>query len=357
MFYVPLLGRDLGSGGWQGGTMVPFAEIDNAVEVEGDQVVFNFIEPFPELVWRQIIANSWGCIVSKQWCIDHGDWDGTEATWLDYNNPEKVDMTLFQQAMGSGPWKLEYWDPGIEVVFSKNENYWRGAETVPFDNVIIKIVDEWTTRKLDLLNGEADHVYVPREYIGEIEDIDDLTKYKDLGDLSILGWNFGFGIEADTYLGSGQLDGEGIPRDFFTDVDVRKGFSYAFKYDQYIEEVWLGEAQQVGSPICEGLTYYDPNYAKYTYDVDKAAEHLKEAWDGELWEKGMKFTLCYNTGNVMRKSACDILAEGLASVNPKFQVSVLAMAWPTFLDASKAHALACWLVGWGTLRRTGVYLS
>jgi peptide/nickel transport system substrate-binding protein len=349
MFYTPLLGVE-GTGSWQtesGELVVTFDQIDNAVEVEGNQVVFNFVAPFPATTWRQILCGSWSSIVNKQWCIDHGDWDGTEATWLDYNNPEKEDMTLFKQAMGSGPWVLDNWDPAIEIVLAKNENYWGGAENVPFDYVITKVVDEWTTRKLDFLNGEADCIYVPRENKGEIEDIADVQGYKDLADVVVYGFNFGFDIQADTYIGSGQLDGNGIPTDFFTDVNVRQGFCYAFDYDTYIQDVWLGEAKQLGSPICEGLLYYDPTYEKYTYDVDEATARFQAAWNGELWEKGMKFTLCYNTGNVMRKAACDILAQSLADINPKFQVSVLAMAWPTFLDASKAHALACWLVGWG----------
>jgi peptide/nickel transport system substrate-binding protein len=344
MLYQPLLERD-GSGAWTGEEMVTFAEIDNAVEVEGDQVVFNFVSPFPADTFRQILCGSWASIVNKQWCIQNGDWDGTEATWLDYNNSEKADMTLFNQAMGSGPWKLNYWDSAIELVLSKNENYWRGD--VPFETVILKVVDEWTTRKLDLLNGEADLVYVPREYMGELDEVTDLNRYQDLPELLCYAFNFGFDIASDAYIGSGQLDGEGVPANFFTDVNVRQGFSYAFKYDQYIEEVWLGEAQQLGSPICEGLLFYDPNYDKYTYDPDLAAQHFQAAWGGELWEKGMKLTLCYNTGNVMRKAACDVLAESLADINEKFQVSVLAMAWPTFLAASRAGDLACFLVGWG----------
>jgi len=346
MFYTPLLAVD-SSGGWTVGELqVTFDEIDNAVEIEGDQVVFNFIAPFPELVWRQILANSWGSIVDKQWCIDHGDWDGTAATWESYNNPDEEDMTLYDQAMGSGPWKLDNWDPGIQITLSKNENYWKGPETVPFDNIVYKVVTEWTARKLDLLNGEADYVDVPRENIGELLPIDDLVAWEKLPELHIDAFNFNFDIQADTYIGSGQLDGDGIPTDFFTDLDVRKGFSYAFDYDTFIEDVMLGEATHIGSPIVDGLSYYDPNYAKYTTDLTKAAEHLQAAWGGELWEKGMKFTLCYNVGNVARKACCDILAEALASINEKFQVTVLAMAWPTFLNASKAHSLPCWLVGW-----------
>src|SRR5512140_1124350 len=42
------------------------------------------------------------------------------------------------------------------------------------------------------------------------------------------------------YIGSGKLDGNGIPPDFFTDVNVRKGFSYSFDWDTFITDVYKG---------------------------------------------------------------------------------------------------------------------
>ncbi len=36
------------------------------------------------------------------------------------------------------------------------------------------------------------------------------------------------------YIGSGQLDGNGVPTDFFADVHIRKAFSYAFDWDTFI---------------------------------------------------------------------------------------------------------------------------
>jgi len=133
------------------------------------------------------------------------------------------------------------------------------------------------------------------------------------------------------YIGSGQLDGEGIPPDFFSDLDVRIGCCYAFDYTTYIHDALQDQGVQRGSPVVEGLYGYDPNTPMYEYDLAKAEQHLKAAWDGQLWEKGCKFTLLYNAGNLPRKTACELLAEGLAKVNPKFQVSIQPLAWPTIL--------------------------
>ena len=133
------------------------------------------------------------------------------------------------------------------------------------------------------------------------------------------------------YIGSGALDGDGIPVDFFEDEDVRKGFCYAFDYDTYLTDAIQGQGEQRGAPVTEGLYGYDPGTPMYSYNLTLAEEHLKLAWDGEVWDKGFKFTLLYNAGNLPRKTACEILAENLYAVNPLFLVGIAPIAWPTFL--------------------------
>ena len=338
MFYVPLLGV----GGYAD---VTFADIDAAVEVDGEWVVFTLDDGAYAAPWLQILCGPWASIVDMEWCIANGEWDGTEADAPNHNNPERQDSYLFTHSSGTGPWKLNLWDPAVQIKLEKFDGYWGGA--VPFDFIITQIVDEWTNRKLALLNGDADHVYVPRQYIDELEGIADLTVYKGLPQLSLDGFFFNQAISEDsTYVGSGTLDGNGIPRDFFTDLDVRKGFCYAFDYDTYLEDILKNEGEQMGSPIIDGLAHYNPDASMYEYDLAKAEEHLKAAWGGELWEKGFKFTLVYNTGNDARKSGSEILANNLFAINPKFQVSVLATQWTSTLAQIVSRVYPMFNIGW-----------
>jgi len=330
MLYQALLGLH-GSRDAYGNIQVAFDQINNAVELDGDWVVFHLVYPASALAFLQILCGPWASIVDKEWCIANGEWDGTKETWEDYNNPDKADSYLYDHANGTGPWRLEEWDPGVQIKLVRNDDYWR--EPAPFERVITQIVEEWTTRKAALLAGDADLVYVPRPDIGELEGIADLNVYQDLPELSADAFFFNFNMASDSeYVGSGALDGNGIPTDFFTDIDVRKGFNYAFDWETYIDDALMGEATQEGSPIVEGLPFYNPDASMYSLDLDKAAEHLQVAWDGDVWEKGFKFTLLYNPGNLPRETACKILAENLAAINPKFQVSIQPIAWETYLD-------------------------
>jgi len=330
MFFQPLFGDDI-----YGLDDTTFADIDASVEVDGNSVVFTLAGAYWQTAFLQILCGQWASIVDKSWCIAQGDWDGTEADIDRVKHPDDAgDTVLFDNTNGTGPWKLDLWESGIQLRLTKNDDYWRGD--VPFDYVITQVVDEWTNRKLALLNGDADLVYVPATQFDEMDDIEsqteDLQVFKNLPSLSIDAFFFNMAIAEDSsYIGSGALDGEGIPADFFTDEDVRKGACYAFDYETYIHDALNDQGVQRGSPVVEGLYGYDPDTPMYEYDLDKATEHFQAAWGGDLWDVGCKFTLLYNAGNLPRKTACELLAEGMSRVNPLFQVSIQPLAWPTIL--------------------------
>ncbi len=330
MLYQALLGLS-GSRDVDGNIMVTFDQIDNAVEVDDDWVVFHLVAPaYPTLAFYQILCGPWASIADKEWCIANGEWNGTEQTWQDYNNPEKTDSYLFNHTNGTGPWKLEEWEPGVQIKLARNDDYWR--QPAAFETVTTEFVGEWTTRKAALLAGDADLVYVLLPDIGEMEGIADLNVYQDLPELDADAFFFNFDIASDSeYIGSGALDGNGIPTDFFTDIDVRKGFSYAFDWETYIDDALMGDAAQEGSPIVEGLPFYNPGASMYSHDLQKATEYLQVAWDGDVWEKGFKFTVPYSIGSLPRETACKVLAENLAVINPKFQISMQPVAHETYI--------------------------
>jgi len=151
-----------------------------------------------------------------------------------------------------------------------------------------------------------------------------------------------------TYIGSGKLDGNGIPYDFFKDLNVRKGCCYAFNYPTYISAALFGQGSQRGSPVVEGLYGYNPAASKYTYNITKARELFQTSGWGDLTTIGFKFTLLYNVGNLPRKTACEMLAEGLFQVSPNFNVALQPLAWPTILGKIfGTRDMPLYQIGWG----------
>ena len=343
MLYEPLLGVG-GSRDGKGNIVVDFKDIDRAVEVKGDKVIFHLKKPYPPFL--SILANSWGSIVSKKFCIEHGGWPGTAETWKKYNNPAPGKETLHSIACGTGPFKLESWEPGVQTTLVRNDNYWRAPAKLK--RVIIKVVEEWTTRKLMFQTGDADTVYVPRQYMKELERVKGIRIYKNLPTLQqgTAFFNFKINPEGNPDIGSGKLDGNGIPPDFFSDKDVRLGFAYSFDWDTYLRDVWMGEAVQPTGPIIKGLPYFNPDQKVYSYDPEKAKEHFKKAWGGKLWDKGFKLTILYNSGNVQRETAASIFKDNIEALNPKFKIEVRPVEWPTYLKDLVNHKLTLFIIGW-----------
>jgi len=342
MLFEPLLGV-AGSRDGDGNIVVPLDDIKDAVEVDGDWVQFNLAGPYAPFLL--VLTGTWGSIVDKEWCVAQGDWDGTQASYEELNNPEANATPLNDETNGTGPFKLDRWDAGVEIVLERNDDYWDTKAN--FKTFVTKNVSEWTTRKLELQNGEVDWAYVPRANIGELESVEGLKVYKDLPQLRADAFFFQYEIGEDsTRVGSGKLDGNGIPLDFFTDRDVRLGFTYCFDWETYIEDACLGELQQTASPAVEGLPYLNKDQEMYSLDLAKAEEHLKAAWGGQVWEKGFKLTLLYNAGNLERQTACQILRDNLLKVNDKFQITVLESQWSLILDEIFSGLVPMFQIGW-----------
>jgi len=323
------------------------AMIDSVVEADGNNVVFKLAKPYPLTTFLQIWSQTWASIVDKESAVEHGAWPGNKDNWLDvfaeYHNPETPEL---QEAdCGSGPFKLESWTHGVEVSLVRFDDYWAGPARLK--RAVIKTVDEWGTRKLMFQQGDVDLCYVPRQYIAEIEGTAGIRCVKDLPTLANDGLFFTFEVSsASPYLGSGKLDGNGIPPDFFSDKNVRKAFAYSFDYEGYIKDVFLGEAKHVPGPIPEGLPFFNPDQTTYKFDLAKAEEHFKAAWDGQVWEKGFTLEILYNSGNVPRQTAAEILKENIESLNPKFHITTTAVDWPVYLRAMVRSQLPLYIIGW-----------
>jgi peptide/nickel transport system substrate-binding protein len=147
-------------------------------------------------------------------------------------------------------------------------------------------------------------------------------------------------------IGSGQLDGNGIPPDFFADINVRRAFLHAFDRDTYKTDVFNGLVIMPTSPDVEGLPFHI-DVPVYEFNLEKAADYMKKAWGGKVWEKGFKMIITYNTGNEMREAAAHMLAENVSSLNPNFHIEVRNVEWKDYIVQIRNFQYPMFLSGWG----------
>jgi peptide/nickel transport system substrate-binding protein len=357
-------------------------------------VTFHLAQPWSPMI--ATLAQSWGSIMDKKWVAENGGWDGTCDTWQNYYGMVAADDPFSAIENGTGPYTITSITAGTEIDLAAYEGYWRtepayegGPSGVPaIKTAIIKYVDEWGTRFSMLQTGDADVVYVPVEnrsqadaLVGEkcvwdaaanayaeCETVDDTQPLRlfigrpAATQQDVILYNFAIPTADESpnaYIGSGKLDGNGIPSDFFADVHIRKAFSYCFDWDVFINDVYNGEAVQSTQLSMPGMNGYDENAPYYTMDLDKAAEEFKLAdldhdgiaagdeTDGtDIWAKGFYMVMLYNTGNTTRQIEDEIVAANLAAVNEKFQVSVLALPWPTYLAQMRKGVVPFFPAGW-----------
>lgn len=324
-----------------------YAYLEKAIELDGNNVIIHLAEPYPPFLSILARNNGVSAILNKEWCIEVGDWDGQPTSIAKYHDPTKEADPLYDKMNGTGPYKLTEWVNGERTVLTAFENYWR--EPAKIKTVIIRTVDEWSTRKLYLQRGDADSVYVDAQYLSQVEGMPGVNVIKGLPRMAnTVGiMNFNIVTEGNPDVHSGKLDGKGIPSDFFSDIHVRRAFSYAMPYDIFIEEAVQGMGQQARGPITAPLLGFDENSPTYEFNLEKAEEEFRKAFDGELWEKGFEITLLYNTGNSERKNAVDMLKYFVEQINPKFKVNVRGVQWSTYLDNLVGGKFTLGFMGWG----------
>jgi len=320
-----------------------FDTIDKCVEAKGGKVIFHLPKPYPPLMG--ILNYSSSVILDKEWAISKGCWDGNIKNAAKYNNPAPGHEPLLKITNGSGPYWMKAWEPNKEFIFERFEGYWGPKPRLK--NAIVKYVKEWSTRKLMLQNGDADRVRVDIQYVPEVKAMKGLTLYE-VPLLSVTAAFFCQKINptGNPNIGSGKLDGNGIPSEFFTDINVRKAFLHAFDRETYKKDVFNGLVIMPTSPNVEGLAYHK-DVPVYEFDLEKSKEYMKKAWGGKVWEKGFKMIITHNTGNEMREAAALILAENIMSLNPKFRIEVRNVEWKDYLVKYRQFMYPLFLIGWG----------
>lgn len=319
-------------------------EFENAVRVQGRNVIIKLKKPFAPFL--SIMAR-WSYVVNSRFAKENGEWDGRYETLDTYSSRPKEKSGLLNKECGSGPFMVLNWDQAKkQIILGSFSNYWRGKAYA--DMVIQKTVNEFSTRKLMIEKADADIIEVPRIYETQLKDINNIKVYSKLKRLStdpVFFFTFDINSSGNSDIGSGRLDGNGIPPNFFKDKDVRKAFAYAFNYDVFLNQSLKGKADRAYTPVPTNI-YRFKNIKKYEYDIKKAEYHFRRAFGGKLWEKGFKFTLTYNTGSDIRQLACEILKKEIESINPKFRIDIRGIDWALYLEKAQNKKMPLFTRGW-----------
>ena len=345
-------------------------------------VTFHLATPYGPFI--PAISQPWGSAMDSDWVAANGGWDGSCDTWQNYYAMAPENNPINAITNGTGPFVFDHWTPGEEIVLVRNDNYWR--EPAKLERVVLQQVDEWSTRFAMMQAGDADWVAVNVENRSQMDELVGETCNWN-GDLDVYDYEcevtddsqplkltlgkpgitrsdafFNFNVanpdDSNTYLGSGQLDGNGIPADFFADVHIRKAFNYCFDFDTYISDIYNGEAVQSKSLAIPGMPGYNETDPTYSFDAAKCEEEFKladadkdgipagEDPEGDIWTVGFRMSGSYNQGNTTRQTIAEILSLNLNTVNELFILEVVGLPWPAYLRSVRSRLAPIFFVGW-----------
>ena len=329
----------------KGKLLLSKTEIENAVKVKGDTVIVKLKRPFAPFL--SIIAR-WSYIMNKQWCVENGEWNGAYETLAKYNNRPKENSFLSKNMNGTGPFEFKRWNLNSkQIMFSSFKNYRKKPAAIKM--LIMKTVPEFGTRRLMLEAGDADIIDVPRTFEVQVRGLKGVKVEDNLPRLltdPVFFFTFKVNSLANPDIGSGKLDGKGIPPTFFGNKDIRKAFALSFDYPGFLSDGMKGKATLAKGSIPPGLLGYNPNTQGHSFNKKKAAEYFKKAYNGILWKKGFKFTLTFNTGSEVRQLACQVLKRNIESINPKFKIDIRGVDWPIYLEKTQNKKMPLFTRGW-----------
>jgi peptide/nickel transport system substrate-binding protein len=321
-----------------------FDVLERAIAVEGEHVVIRLRQPFAPLL--AVLTTPPTSVLCRTWAVAHGDWSGSADDWDRFGGRPLDESHLHRHMNGTGPYELVEWRPDREVELVRNDGYWRDPAAI--ERAFFVRENDWDRRREQLFSGEADMVQVDRTSVPEIEGHPGIRIYDDLRlpVCDTVSFNLRVEVRDNAMVGSGRLDGNGIPPDFFSDVHVRRGFQYCFDWDRVVDEVHLGKAVQMKGPLPSGLFGHNPDQRTYHHDLRRAEEELRQAWGGELWARGFRCEGLWTEGNRLREGWMTVLAENLAAVNPLFRLEPKPIDLADSRRELNAGRLPVYTVGW-----------
>ena len=317
---------------------------DKAVSIEGGALVLRMQRPFAPLLG--VLAN-FGHIVSKDFVVANGGWNGRKDTWFKHRDPAKEASTLYTRENGTGPFRLENWDHLEKTAtLVRSNEYWRRPAALARVNLMA--VEDSRERRRRMEKGEVDAAYVERRYLDQFDNMPGVSITDGLPALETQNtvlFNFNVDPKDNAWLGSGRL-GDGVPPDFFADADVRKGFAMIFDYDGFIRDAYRSKAVQARGPIPAVLFAHNPRQRPWPYSPAQAEAAFKRARNGEVWAKGFALSMAYTEGRNDRRTTCRLIKQGAEKLNALFHVDCRALPESRLLDEFRARRLPCFVYRW-----------
>ena len=242
---------------------------------------------------------------------------------------------------GTGPWRFQYYIPGIEAKFIRNDDYWRGAGAI--ETLVFSVIQDADARNSALLAGDVNILLDPHPSYYDVMRAETALELFE-----------GTPGTITQYLGFNNI---------LYNKTWRSAMSYAIDYDYMINELLEGEAVRLKSPVPLGIQFANWSHDVPVLDLTIARAFmtgmgfgtgftLESEWTA-VAASGTPFltvNFTYNLGNKFREDMLVLLQGNLAKIGIKVEDS--GQEWGPYLDLlynripNGWDRLSIWFIGW-----------
>jgi peptide/nickel transport system substrate-binding protein len=213
-----------------------------------------------------------------------------------------------ENAVGTGPYRVERWDRGNQLQMVAFEGYWRGWEGKHIQRYILRFGMDMASRLLLLEKGDI--------HIIDWAGLSDVRRMKSNPKVTILS---GASNSSSFYHWINTQNGP------LKDVRVRKAMMLAFPYKELLDV--MGEmASPMSSSVPENMAGYCKAFEP-KQDLQQARQLLADAG----YSGGFRVRQGYRITNEPRRLAAELFQASLAKLN--VQVVLEDLPWANFLQA------------------------
>jgi len=227
-----------------------------------------------------------------------------ESTLEHYSAADKYAHDFMtSNPIGTGPYMLERWQKGSEVVLVKNPLHWRGWSGNHTDKVVIREVADVESITNALQAGNADIADVPISNLSDIADNPDLAvKSFRTYDIEIAVMNVAHSRTSHS---------------FMKDPKVRQALSYAFDYLNTSLQLYQGHMEGLNGCIPNGLPFSAESQPtkRFIHNLNLASDLLNSS--GYFLDvanhrfNGTSMELVVQGGDLLRMASAESYADSL----------------------------------------------
>jgi len=239
---------------------------------------------------------------------------------------DKFGDKLYDNPIGTGPYKFVSYQRGGNMVFTRNDEYWGGKAMIK--EVIFRKVTEDAARLAALESGQADFINnVPDHEVARLQKhprvrIDKVEGLR----MFFLAFNMAF-KPWDNKL-------------------VRQAANYSVDAPAIVKNIFDGIGYPCNGPVGANVIGADPKLKRYPYDPQKAKQLLTQAG----FPNGCDIQLYYSAGRYPKdKEVCQVVAAQM--VKGGFRVELISQEWALFWDKQGVNGgkLPFYYIGRGSL--------